>query len=542
MSDAALLTRPQTDRAFERLYKHHVHDVYRYVLAVLRNPADAEDVTQATFLNAYRAFQRGNRPELPRNWLLKIAHNECRQRFRTLARRPKEVVWDERVAAPPVDESVPSADEIRQALGHLSFNQRSALVMRELEGRSYGEIGEILDLSVSAVETLIFRARRALREQLEGGLTCGEAEVTLSKRLDGILAPAEQRALRAHLRECSECASLERKQRAQRAALKRLGVVQLPPSLAGCFGGGAGTTVGGIVAGSGIAAKAAAVVAAGALAGGVGHEAVQAVAASEPSRTEHARLQEAPGAVRTAPHAARLEAARHRGRGSSRAGGRGRRPKRRRQGAQPSARRSLGAFLRSSGAQRRSARGLGFACPGECAPARSCRRGEGQASRPHRRGEGQDRRQGGHEASSASPSGREPRAAGAASARASSAATTSASAGPSTDRGLRLPALPCRLKVVLGGIARNGVARHPLGMSLLLVRPQEPAFELPCVEAERAISRDLDGQLPRTELKRLRAHLRTCEACARFERLHLDSRAAFRSFAVAPLPESLRSA
>ena len=291
---AALLTRPSTDRAFEGLYKKHVHDVYRYVLAVLRNPADAEDATQATFLNAYRAFQRGDRPDLPRNWLLKIAHNECRQRFRMLARRPKEVIWDEKVSAPPIDESVPTADEIRQALGHLSFNQRSALVMRELEGRSYGEIGEILELSGSAVETLIFRARRALREQLEGGLTCAEAEATLSKRLDGTLSTPEQRTLRAHLRECRDCATIERKQRAQRAALKRLGVVQLPPSLAGFFGGGAGTTVGGIVAGSGIAAKAAAVIAAGAIAGGVGHEAVEALAAGGPPRTALPELKRLP--------------------------------------------------------------------------------------------------------------------------------------------------------------------------------------------------------------------------------------------------------
>ncbi|MBA2361466.1 MAG: RNA polymerase sigma factor, partial [Actinobacteria bacterium] len=174
-----------------------MHDVYRYVLAVLRNPADAEDATQATFLNAYRAFQRGERPELPRNWLLKIAHNECRQRFRTLARRPREVEWDERAEAPTPDESIPTAHEIREALGHLSFNQRSALVMRELQGRSYAEIGQILDLSVSAIETLIFRARRALREQLEGGLTCGEAEAVLSKRLDGRLAVVDQGALRA---------------------------------------------------------------------------------------------------------------------------------------------------------------------------------------------------------------------------------------------------------------------------------------------------------------------------------------------------------
>src|ERR671923_345713 len=182
MSTALLSRAPARDRAFEGLYRRHVHEVYRYVLAVLRNPADAEDATQATFLSAFRAFARGEEPEKPRNWLLKIAHNECRQRFRASARRPREVEWDERLAAPGVDETVPTVDEIRTALGHLSFNQRSALVMRELEGRSYDEIGEILDLSMSAVETRIFRARRALREQLEGGLTCGEAEAALSKR------------------------------------------------------------------------------------------------------------------------------------------------------------------------------------------------------------------------------------------------------------------------------------------------------------------------------------------------------------------------
>ena len=281
----ALLSRPAAhDRAFERLYKRHVHEVYRYVLAVLRNQADAEDATQATFLSAYRAFARGEEPLKPRNWLLKIAHNECRQRFRAASRRPKEVEWDERAAAPGVDETVPSADEIRTALAQLNFNQRSALVMRELEGRSYSEIAAILDLSVSAVETLLFRARRALREQLEGALTCGDAEATLSKRLDGRLSAAEQRALRAHLRECPECATLERKQRARRAAVKRLGIVQLPPSLAG-FLGGTGSITGGVVAGSGLVAKAAAVVAAGVVAGGVGHEAIDAIAADRPPRT-----------------------------------------------------------------------------------------------------------------------------------------------------------------------------------------------------------------------------------------------------------------
>src|SRR5215207_7743769 len=164
--------------------------------------------------------------------------------------------------------------------------------MRELEGRSYAEIGAILDLSLSAVETLLFRARRALREQLEGALTCGEAEAALSKRLDGRLAAAEQRALRAHLRECSECAVLERRQRARRTAVKGLGGVPLPPSLAG-FLGEASSVTGGAIAGSSLVAKAAAVVAAGVVAGGVGHEAVQAVAAGT-TRTPLPELRQLP--------------------------------------------------------------------------------------------------------------------------------------------------------------------------------------------------------------------------------------------------------
>ena len=302
MSTALLARASAPDRAFERLYRRHVQEVYRYVLAVLRNQADAEDATQATFLSAYRAFIRGEQPVKPRNWLLKIAHNECRQRFRAASRRPKEVEWDERTPAPAVDETVPTVGEIRTALGQLSFNQRSALVMRELEGRSYGEIGQILDLSVSAVETLLFRARRALREQLEGVLTCGEAEATLSKRLDGRLALSEQRALRAHLRQCGECSTLERKLRARRAAVKRLGAVQLPPSLAGFLGGG-GSATGGAIVGSGLVAKTAAVVAAGMVAGGVGHEALEAIAADKPARTPLPELRQVKPKANSAPGA-----------------------------------------------------------------------------------------------------------------------------------------------------------------------------------------------------------------------------------------------
>jgi RNA polymerase sigma-70 factor (ECF subfamily) len=251
--------------SFEGIYRRHVRDVYGFSLSMLGNAEDAEDVTQTTFLNAYRAYRRGEEPQKPLNWLITIAHNVCRQRFRQATRRPNEVQYDDGVAeAIAPDEAVPTANDIRRALGELAFNQRAALVMREIEGRSYAEIAEILGITVGAVETLIFRARQALREQLEGSLTCHEAERAVSKQLDGLLGRPEKAMLRAHLRQCTECSRFARSQRAQRAALRSLAVVPLPETLRSFFGpsgifGGGGAAAGGTAAGVGVAAKAAAV-------------------------------------------------------------------------------------------------------------------------------------------------------------------------------------------------------------------------------------------------------------------------------------------
>ena len=298
----------RADRSFERIYRKHVGDVYRYALAVLRQPADAEDVAQTTFLNAYRAYQRGERPRNAQNWLIAIAHNVCRQRFRQAQRRPDEVEFDDRVGdIVPEDERGPRAEDIQRALGHLAFNQRAALVMRELEGRSYAEIAEILETSVSAVETLLFRARRALREQLEGSLTCAEAERAISRQTDGLLTRPERSALRAHLRQCKECERLGRSQRAHKKAFKALALVPIPTSLTSLFGGG------GAVVGGGVALKAAAFVAAGVVATGVGFEGAREL--STPSRQPEAVVPATTTAVRpAAPIVAPLRAPGSKGR------------------------------------------------------------------------------------------------------------------------------------------------------------------------------------------------------------------------------------
>ena len=160
-SEIPLLPR---DKEFENLYRRYAKDVYHYALALMRNQADAEDVTQTTFMNAYRAYQRGEEVRRPQNWLIKIAHNVARSRYSSSTRRVREVPLDDHVEhlAMPEEERA-DVEGVLRALGRLPFNQRAALIMRELEGRSYIEIADTLDVSVPAVETLIFRARRSLR-------------------------------------------------------------------------------------------------------------------------------------------------------------------------------------------------------------------------------------------------------------------------------------------------------------------------------------------------------------------------------------------
>jgi RNA polymerase sigma-70 factor (ECF subfamily) len=141
--------------------------VYGAVLRDLRDPVEAEDVTQIAFLNAFRAMRRGEQPDKPRAWLVTIARNVIRRRYRDMMRRPQEVALDPEVAATLLEIDGPTAHEITSAMRRLPENQRAVILLREIQGRSYAEIAEEMDLSLAAVETLIFRARRSLSEELE---------------------------------------------------------------------------------------------------------------------------------------------------------------------------------------------------------------------------------------------------------------------------------------------------------------------------------------------------------------------------------------
>ena len=285
-------------REIDDLYRAHVAEVYRYAFAVLGNHADAEDVTQTTFLNAYRALEQGVRPRKPANWLLTIASNAIKQRFRQEQSRPRQVELDDRIphAGTDDDDEAPSVGELLTALSKIPPQQRQAIVLREFEGRSYSEIAEILGVTTSALETLLFRARRSLAEELQHQLTCTEAQLAVSQSVDGRLGRKERRRLRDHLAECPDCARFARLQQRHRSALRGLALVPIPLSLtlfkglegsasaavlplsagAGAVAAGAGVGTGATAAGTGgvlaggLGLKVAAVVAAAGVAGGVG--------------------------------------------------------------------------------------------------------------------------------------------------------------------------------------------------------------------------------------------------------------------------------
>jgi len=162
---------PTVSRAAEQLFHEHSGWLYGYCLRLLRSPEEAEDAVQATYLNACRSLGNGTRPRAGSAWLLHIARNVCFTRLRSARRREGVerigdiTVLEETVAAP--DRSYDSLVGLTDALLALPERQREAILLREWQGMSHGEIAERLDISHSAAETLIFRARRSLADALE---------------------------------------------------------------------------------------------------------------------------------------------------------------------------------------------------------------------------------------------------------------------------------------------------------------------------------------------------------------------------------------
>jgi RNA polymerase sigma-70 factor (ECF subfamily) len=149
------------------LFEEHGRMVYGISRLLLRDPLEAEDAAQQTFLSAYRALLAGQEPRDPSAWLGTIARNECRSRARARHAEPLTLVQEP--AGDELHRDVGRREEIQAlcaALTELPPQQRDAVVLREFYGLSYAEVAAALGLSGAAVESLLFRGRKRLQEQL----------------------------------------------------------------------------------------------------------------------------------------------------------------------------------------------------------------------------------------------------------------------------------------------------------------------------------------------------------------------------------------
>ena len=154
------------------LYEKYGQRVFTFCYSRLRNREEAQDAAQTTFIYVLRSLQRGVEPEFELAWLLKIAFNVCRGTRRSSGRRTavtQEIEDMDDIAAPPAAgyEGGEQLAALREGLAHLPERQRRGILLREWQGLSYAEIAEELGLSLGAVETLLFRARRNLASRLQ---------------------------------------------------------------------------------------------------------------------------------------------------------------------------------------------------------------------------------------------------------------------------------------------------------------------------------------------------------------------------------------
>ena len=310
-SDEQLLAlfRAGNEEAFGAIHDRYRQRLFAYVRQMLsKGPRqDAEDVMQDVFVRAYGALRADDREINLRAWLYRVAHNRCIDHLRRPTPPAAEIFeMSRKPLHDPIEEAQRREDLARlvEDVSRLPEQQRSALLMREIDGLSYADLASALDVTVPAVKSLLVRARVGLVEAAEArDADCCEIRDDLLASYDrGVKASGRARK---HMRSCDGCTEYRGALRGMRrsfAALSPIGVGPLAfaAKLIGLGGSGAAAAGGGsaAVAGGGVATatacKVAAVVCTAAIATGgaveVNHKIQHRVAAPPaPTKTVKAR-------------------------------------------------------------------------------------------------------------------------------------------------------------------------------------------------------------------------------------------------------------
>lgn len=175
--------------AFERLVDEHTGEVYALLYRLTSDPEEAHDLTQETFLRAFQSISRFRGDANLKTWIYRIAVNQARNRWRWWRRRKRDVTvsldaTDERHEQPltatlrnedavdPEQETLAKEREgqLRKALLGLRESYREAVILRDVQGFSYEEVADTLQISLGTVKSRISRGRLELRRMLEGSL------------------------------------------------------------------------------------------------------------------------------------------------------------------------------------------------------------------------------------------------------------------------------------------------------------------------------------------------------------------------------------
>ena len=185
--EAALVQRCAAgdELACAELVSEHQRMVVQLAVNLLGDREEALDLSQEVFLRVFRTLHRFRGQSALRTWIYRIAVNQARNRHRFWRRRHRadQVSLDQHIRAHgdlrSVGESGPDqllaqkqlAEQLQQALDLLPFDQRTAIILREVDGLSYEEIGFSLGVAVGTVKSRLTRARQELRKQLRSART-----------------------------------------------------------------------------------------------------------------------------------------------------------------------------------------------------------------------------------------------------------------------------------------------------------------------------------------------------------------------------------
>ncbi len=181
------------DPEFSEELVAHRQAIYHYIRSIVREPAEAEDLTQDTLLRAYKKLPTLKDPTRLLSWLYRIATNACRDRIRQTARRDRphsldvesnaaaastvaETVADDAPRLDKVMEREEMSECVQDYLAKLSDSYRAAILLHDAEGLTASEIATLLDVPLSTVKIRLHRARNKLRTALGEGCTFSNDE------------------------------------------------------------------------------------------------------------------------------------------------------------------------------------------------------------------------------------------------------------------------------------------------------------------------------------------------------------------------------